>query len=157
MTRPGHVRPPVGDRHPAASTTTGNVADSRAIVPVTAAEGNVAVMRANAWKAALVAIVFCYPVASLIGRLITYIGLKVQSNPTSSDQLQMVNIGHTFFRIIAVLGWLIAFIGSMEATRAEDHLEKQLGRFSFVVVLVVTVIYIIAFFLGQGVDGFHFQ
>jgi len=120
---------------------------------VDAAEGNVAVMRGTAWKAALIAIVFCYPVASLIGRLITYIGLKVQKNPSSADQLQMFHLGDAFFRIIAVLGWLIAFIAGMESTRAEDQLEKQLGRFSFVVVLVATVIYVIAFFLGRGVQG----
>ena len=99
---------------------------------------------------------FSYPVASLVGRLITYIGLKVQNDPSSADQLQMVNLGHTFFRIIAVLGWLIAFIAGMESTRAEDQLEKQLGRFAFVAVLVATVIYVIGFFLGQGVDGFHY-
>jgi membrane-bound acyltransferase YfiQ involved in biofilm formation len=113
-------------------------------------------MRSNAWKAALIGIVFCYPVASLIGRLITYIGLKVQHDPSSSDQLQMVNLGHTFFRIIAILGWLIAFIAGMESTRAEDQLEKQLGRFSFVIVLVATVIYVIGFFIGQGLNGIHY-
>jgi membrane-bound acyltransferase YfiQ involved in biofilm formation len=110
-------------------------------------------MRGNAWKAALIAIVFCYPVASLIGRLITYIGLKAQSDPSSADQLQMFHLGDTFFRIIAVLGWLIAFISGMESTRAEDQLERQLGRFAFVVVLVATVIYVAAFFLGRGVLG----
>src|ERR1700709_2264831 len=54
----------------------GSVTQSPAVAPVAVAEGNVAVMRAYAWKVALVAIVFCYPVASLIGRLITYVALK---------------------------------------------------------------------------------
>jgi len=112
-------------------------------------------MRGNAWKAALIAIVFCYPVASLIGRLISYIGLKAQSDPSLADQAQMLRLGNLFFVGIAVLGWLIAFISSMESTRAEDQLERQLGRFAFVVVLIATVIYIIAFFLGRGVNGIH--
>lgn len=110
-------------------------------------------MRGTAWKAALIAIVFCYPVASLIGRLITYVALKVQSNPTPADQLQMIKLGNLFFLGIAWLGWLIAFIAGMESTRAEDVLEKQLGRFAFAIVLVATVIYVIAFFLGRGVSG----
>jgi len=112
-------------------------------------------MRGNAWKASLIAIVFCYPVASLIGRLITYIGLKVQNDPTPADQAQMLRIGNLFFIGIAVLGWLTAFISGMESTRAEDQLERQLGRFAFVIVLVATVIYVIAFFLGRGVNGIH--
>jgi len=41
----------------------------------------------------------------------------------------------------------------MESTRTEDQLEKQLGRFAFVIVVVATVIYVIAFFLGRGVNG----
>lgn len=119
------------------------------------AEGIVAVMRGNAWKAALIGIVFCYPVASLVGRLVSYIGLKAQNDPTPAGQAQMLRLGNFFFVGIAVLGWLIAFISSMESTRAEDQLERQLGRFAFVVVLIATVIYIIAFFLGRGVNGIH--
>lgn len=112
-------------------------------------------MRGTAWKGALIAIVFCYPVASLVGRLITYIALKLQTDPTPSDQQQMLRLGNVFFIGIAVLGWLIALISSMESTRAEDQLEKQLGRFAFVTVIIATVIYVIAFFLGRGVNGIH--
>jgi hypothetical protein len=112
-------------------------------------------MRGNAWKAALIAIVFCYPVASLVGRLITFIGLKVQNDPTPADQAQMLRLGNLFFIGIAVTGWLIAFISSMESTRADDQLEKQLGRFAFVTVLVATVIYVVAFLLQRGINGIH--
>ena len=134
---------------------TGSVTPSRAVAPADAAEGNVAVMRGNAWKAALIAIVFCYPVASLIGRLITYIGLTAQNDPSPADQAQMLRLGNLFFIGIAVSGWLVAFISSMESTRAEDQLEKQLGRFAFVTVCIATVIYVVAFFLGRGVNGVH--
>lgn len=129
------------------------MAHSRAVAPVDAAEGNVAVMRGYAWKAGLIAIVFCYPVASLIGRLITYVGLKSQTDPTPGQQQQMFKLGNTFFMLIAVFGWLIAFIASMESLRADDQLERQLGRFAFVIVCVATVIYVIAFFLQRGVLG----
>ncbi len=153
MSGPGHNPPPVGEHRPSRMRATGSVTDSCAVARVDAAEGNVAVMRGIAWKAALVAIVFCYPVATLIGRLITYIGLKAQNDPTPVDQAQMLRLGNLFFVGIAVLGWLIALISGMESTRAEDQLEKQLGRFAFVIVVVATVIYVIAFFLGRGVNG----
>ena len=153
MSRPGRDGPPVGEQRRGGLRATGSVTHSRAVAPVDAAEGNVAAMRGYAWKVALVAIVFCYPVASLIGRLITYIGLKAQNDPTPVDQAQMLRLGNLFFVGIAVLGWLIALISGMESTRAEDQLEKQLGRFAFVIVVVATVIYVIAFFLGRGVNG----
>ena len=65
-------------------------------------------MRGYGWKIALIAIIFCYPVGSLVARLVEYIGLKHQTDPTTTDQFQMLRIGNGFLVTIIVIGWLMS-------------------------------------------------
>lgn len=118
-------------------------------------EGNLPAMRGYAWKIALIAIVFCYPVASACGRFVSYLGLRLQDEPSPADQLQMLRLGNLAFMGIGIFGALIAFVAGMESMRAEDTLERQLGRFSFIIVCIALVIYLIAFALGRLVNGIH--
>lgn len=72
-------------------------------------------MRGFGWKISLIAIIFCYPVGSLVARFVEYIGLKNMKDPTTTDQFQMLRIGNGFLVTIIVIGWLIAFIAGMES------------------------------------------
>jgi len=110
-------------------------------------------MRGYGWKIAFIAIIFCYPVGSLVARLVEYIGLKNQTDPTTTDQLQMLRIGNGFLVTIVVIGWLIAFIAGMESTGVGGEVERRLGRFAFVVVLIVTVVFFISFALGRHIQA----
>jgi hypothetical protein len=109
-------------------------------------------MRGYGWKIALIAIIFCYPVGSLGARLIEYIGLKVQTDPDTSDQLQMLRIGNGFLVTTVVIGWLIAFVAGMESWGADDDVERWLSRFAFVLVLIVTVVFFLSFALGREIQ-----
>jgi hypothetical protein len=110
-------------------------------------------MRGYGWKISLIAIIFCYPVGSLIARLVEYIGLKSQTDPTTSDQFQMLRIGNGFLVTIIVIGWLIAFVAGMESWGADDDLERWLSRFAFIMVLIVTVVFLADFGLGRQIQA----
>lgn len=110
-------------------------------------------MRDYGWKIAVIAIVACYPVANVIGRLVTYIGMKTQDQPTPAQQLQMIKLGNVFFVGTAILLWTVALISSMEASRVEDDLERRLGRFSLYLVLFATVTFAAVYGLGRLVKG----
>ncbi len=103
-------------------------------------------MRGFGWKISLIAIIFCYPVGSLIARFVEYIGLKNMKDPTTTDQFQMLRIGNGFLVTIIVIGWLIAFIAGMESWGADDDLERWL-------VLIVTVLFLLSFALGRQIQA----
>lgn len=110
-------------------------------------------MRAHGWKISLIAITFCYPVGIMIARLVEYIGLKNQTDPTTTDQFQMLRIGNGFLVTIIVIGWLIAFVSGMESWGADDDVERWLSRFVFIMVLIVTVIFLADFGLGRQIQA----
>jgi len=110
-------------------------------------------MRGYGWKISLIAIIFCYPVGSLIARLVEYVGLKTQNDPTSTDQFQMLRIGNGFLVTIIIIGWLIAFIAGLESWGADDDLERWLSRFAFILVLIVTVLFLASFALGRQIQA----
>lgn len=101
-------------------------------------------MRSHAWKAAIIGIALCYPAASLAGRLVNYIGLKSQNDPSPSDQSQILRLGTLAFIAIAIFAWFIAFFSGVESTRVDNEIELRLGRFAFGMVLGATLIYIVA-------------
>ena len=103
-------------------------------------------MRGFGWKISLIAIIFCYPVGSLVARFVEYIGLKNMKDPTTTDQFQMLRIGNGFLVTIIVIGWLIAFIAGMESWGADDDLERWL-------VLIVTVLFLLSFALGRQIQA----
>lgn len=110
-------------------------------------------MRGHGWKISLIAITFCYPVGSLVARLVTYLGLKNLKDPTTTDQFQMLRIGNGFLVTIIVIGWLIAFIAGMESWGADDAVERWLSRFAFILVLIVTVLFFASFALGRHIQA----
>jgi len=110
-------------------------------------------MRGYGWKISLIAIIFCYPVGSLVARLVEYIGLKTQTDPDTADQFQMLRIGNGFLVTILVIGWLIAFVAGMESWGADDDLERWLSRFAFILVLIVTVVFFLSFALGRQIQA----
>lgn len=110
-------------------------------------------MRGFGWKISLIAIIFCYPVGSLVARFVEYIGLKNMKNPTTTDQFQMLRIGNGFLVTIIVIGWLIAFIAGMESWGADDDLERWLSRFAFILVLIMTVLFLLSFALGRQIQA----
>lgn len=110
-------------------------------------------MRGFGWKISLIAIIFCYPVGSLVARFVEYIGLKNMKDPTTTDQFQMLRIGNGFLVTIIVIGWLIAFIAGMESWGADDDLERWLSRFAFILVLIVTVLFLLSFALGRQIQA----
>lgn len=101
-------------------------------------------MRSYAWKAAVVGIAVCYPAASLCGRLVNYIGMKAQHDPSPADRTQLLKAGTLAFIAIAFFAWFIAFFSGMESTRVDNEVELRLGRFAFAMVLGATLIYIVA-------------
>jgi phosphoglycerol transferase MdoB-like AlkP superfamily enzyme len=110
-------------------------------------------MRGYGWKISLIAIIFCYPVGSLVARLVEYIGLTQQTDPTTTDQFQMLRIGNAFLVTILVIGWLIAFVAGMESWGADDDVERWLSRFAFIIVLIVTVVFLANFGLGRQIQA----
>lgn len=110
-------------------------------------------MRGFGWKISLIAIIFCYPVGSLVARFVEYIGLKNMKDPTTTDQFQMLRIGNGFLVTIIVIGWLIAFIAGMESWGADDDLERWLSRFAFILVLIMTVLFLLSFALGRQIQA----
>jgi hypothetical protein len=111
-------------------------------------------MRGSAWKFAIIAIAFCYPVGSFLGRLAEWIGSKSQHNPTPADALQMVKIGNAITVVFIIFGWLVAFIAAFESTQAEDKADRSMGRFSFLLVVTVTVLFLAGFGLSHLVKAF---
>jgi hypothetical protein len=101
-------------------------------------------VRSHAWKAAIVGIALCYPAASLVGRLINFVGLKSQHDPTLTDQTQVLRLGTLAFIAIAIFCWFIAFFSGVESTRVDNEVELRLGRFAFALVLVATAVYAVA-------------
>lgn len=101
-------------------------------------------MRSHAWKAAIIGIALCYPAARLAGRLVNYIGLKSQHDPTLADQTQVLRLGTLAFIAIAIFAWFIAFFSGVESTRVDNDVELRLGRFAFGMVLAATLLYIVA-------------
>jgi hypothetical protein len=101
-------------------------------------------VRSNAWKAAIIGIALCYPAASLAGRLINFVGLKSQHDPTLTDQTQVLRLGTLAFIVIAIFCWFIAFFSGVESTRVDNEAELRLGRFAFALVLVATAVYAVA-------------
>jgi hypothetical protein len=101
-------------------------------------------VRSYAWKAAVVGMALCYPAASLAGRLVNYLGLKLQHDPTPGDQTQILRLGTLAFIGIAIFAWFIAFFSGVEATRVDNEVELRLGRFAFGMVLSATVLYAVA-------------
>jgi hypothetical protein len=111
-------------------------------------------MRGHAWKVAILVIAFCYPVGSFLGRLAASIGLRSEHDPTPGDALQMVKIGNTITVVFIIVGWLIAFIAGLESSHVEDKVERAMGRFSFILVLSVTVLFLAGFGLSHLVQEF---
>lgn len=101
-------------------------------------------MRSYAWKTAIIGIALCYPAASVVGRLVNYIGLKVQHDPTSTDQTQVLRLGTLAFIGVALFAWFIAFFSGVESTRVDNEIELRLGRFAFGLVLTATLTYVVA-------------
>jgi hypothetical protein len=101
-------------------------------------------VRSYAWKAAIVGIALCYPAASLVGRLINFVGLKSQHDPTLTDQTQVLRLGTLAFIAIAIFCWFIAFFSGVESTRVDNEVELRLGRFAFGLVLTATAVYAVA-------------
>lgn len=111
-------------------------------------------MRAVAWKVALWAIALCYPAAQAVGHLVGWLLALAAGDYASQAQFeQALRADRVAAYIVGVTLWLIALIGSMEATRAEDKVEKRMGVTSFKVVLVATVFYIVAFAFNHLRDG----
>jgi hypothetical protein len=110
-------------------------------------------MRGYGWKISLIAITFCYPVGNLLGRLVEYIGLKSQKDPITSDQVQMLRLGNGVLVTFIIIGWLIAFVSGMESWGADDDLERKLSRFVFIMVLIVTVVFLADFGLGREIQA----
>jgi hypothetical protein len=101
-------------------------------------------VRSYAWKAAVIGIALCYPAASLVGRLVNYIGLQAQHDPSLSDQSQVLRLGLLAFIATAIFAWFIAFFSGVESTRVDNEIELRLGRFAFAMVLTATLIYVVA-------------
>jgi len=114
------------------------------IVTRPSVEENAAVMRGYSWKLSIAALALLYPVASMFSRLVNFVGLKAENDPSAVDQLQILRLGNLAFIGLAIFGWLIAFSAGLESTRGDDEVELRVGRFTFMLVLIATAVYVVA-------------
>jgi hypothetical protein len=98
-------------------------------------------MRSYSWRVATAAIILMYPAAYFAKYAVDYVGLRLTTNGTLVDQMQMLHLGTVSFVAIAVLGWFIAFYSGLAAMQSDDPGEGRLGRFSFITVLAATAFY----------------
>ncbi len=101
-------------------------------------------MRGYSWKLSIAALALLYPVASMLSRLVNFVGLKAENDPSAVDQLQILRLGNLAFIGLAIFGWLIAFSAGLESTRGDDEVELRVGRFTFMLVLIATAVYVVA-------------